>query len=135
MTACVLRFAVPPERLEQDVSRYMEPEIGPTWPQEPHDVVLCDLKPELEGQTHAKPVMKQLEARGFAVFKNKSTTLGALQTHTEWNDAYLEVYSQIYTCVMPVLTFCTCRKQLSTLPLPNPPCFPLNSMFVQNAQS
>lgn len=91
MTACVMRFAVPPEGLAIDVSRYMEPEVGPTWPQEAHDVVLHDLKPELQGPDGTELAMKQLESRGFAVIKNSSKTLGPLESHTEWNTAYLEV--------------------------------------------
>lgn len=90
MTACVLRFAVPPERLGHDASRYMEPEVGPTWPQEVHKVVLNDLKPELENPENAAPLMEQLEARGFAVLRNKSTTLGSLVSQSEWNAAYLK---------------------------------------------
>lgn len=90
MTACVLRFAVPPERLGHDVSRYMEPDIGPAWPQEAHEVVLNDLRSELENPGNAEPLMKQLETRGFAVVKNKSTTVGSLRSQSEWNAAYLE---------------------------------------------
>lgn len=90
MTACVLRFAIPPECLEHDASRYMEPDIGPTWPQEAHEVILNDLKPELENPDKAEPVMKQLETRGFAVVKNKSKTVGSLESQSEWNAAYLE---------------------------------------------
>jgi hypothetical protein len=91
MTTCVLRFAVPPERLDHDVSRYMEPEIGPTWPQEVHDVVLHDLKPELQNPEKAQPLMKQLDSRGFALLKNESKTLGLLDSQGQWNAAYLEV--------------------------------------------
>jgi hypothetical protein len=90
MTACVLRFAVPPERLGHDASRYMEADVGPTWPQEAHNVVLNDLKPELENPEKADSPMKQLESRGFAVLKNKSTALGSLQSQSDWNAAYLE---------------------------------------------
>jgi hypothetical protein len=91
MTACVLRFAVPPERLELDVSRYLEPEIGPTWAQEAYDITLIDLKPELLSPEHAEPLTAQLQSRGFAVLKNKSATLGSLKSQAEWNAAYLEV--------------------------------------------
>lgn len=91
MTTCVLRFAVPPERLEQDVSRYLEPEIGPTWPQEAHEVVLHDLKPEIHNEEKAGCLAKQLESRGFAVLKNISQTVGSLESQAEWNAAYLEV--------------------------------------------
>lgn len=94
MTACVLRFAVPPERLEIDVSRYMETDIGPTWPQEEREVVLLDLKPELQNAEKAEPLMKQLDSRGFAVLKNKSNSLGSLHGQAEWNAAYLEVSSE-----------------------------------------
>lgn len=90
MTTCVLQFAVPPERLGHDVSRYMEPGIGPTWPQEAHDVVLNDLKSELENTGNAEPLKKQLETRGFAVVKNKSTTVGLLESQSQWIAAYLE---------------------------------------------
>jgi hypothetical protein len=90
MTACVLRFAVPPERLELDVSRYMEPEIGPTWPQEEREVVLLDLKPELQNTEKAESPMKQLDTRGFAILKHKSNALGSLQAQADWNAAYLE---------------------------------------------
>jgi hypothetical protein len=90
MTACILRFAVPPERLGHDASRYMEPDVGPTWPQETQEVVLNDLKQELENPKTADPLMKQLESRGFAVLKNKSTTLGSLRSQSDWNAAYLE---------------------------------------------
>ena len=90
MTACVLRFAVPPERLGHDASRYMQPDIGPSWPQEAHKVVLNDLKSELENAENAKPLMEQLETRGFAVVKNKSNTVGSLESQSEWNAAYLE---------------------------------------------
>lgn len=89
MTACVLNFAVPPERLGKDVSDYMQPDVGPTWPQEAHKVVLHDLKAELEGVQKADTPMKQLEARGFAVLKNRSNALGSLATQAEWNEAYL----------------------------------------------
>ena len=94
MTACVLRFAVPPERLGHDASRYMQPDIGPSWPQEAHKVVLNDLKSELENAENAKPLMEQLETRGFAVVKNKSNTVGSLESQSEWNAAYLEETSR-----------------------------------------
>lgn len=107
MTTSVLRFAVPPERLELDAARYLEPEIGPTWPQEAHEVVLHDLKPELEDRTKAEPLAKQLESRGFAVLKNKSQMLGSLQSQAEWNDAYLEVGFAQTNCTRLLLTWCT----------------------------
>lgn len=91
MATSVLQFAVPPGRLDMDVSRYLEPEIGPTWPQEPHEVVLIDLKPELENPEKNLPLMEQLESRGFAVLKNKSQTLGKLESKAEWNADYLQV--------------------------------------------
>lgn len=97
MTACILRFAVPPERLGHDASKYMEPEIGPTWPQEAHDVVLNDLRPELQNPETAGSLMEQLDSRGFAVLKHKSQTLGPLDAQTEWNAAYLEV--SVYYCL------------------------------------
>jgi hypothetical protein len=93
MTTCILRFAVPPERLGHDPSYYMQPDIGPTWPQESHKVVLNDLKPELKDPEKAQPLMEQLESRGFAVLKNKSQALGSLQSQSEWNTSYLEVSS------------------------------------------
>lgn len=91
MTACVLSFAVPPERLGCDASIYMEPEIGPTWPQEAHEVILNDLKSELQSPEKAEPLMKQIATRGFAVIKNKSKTMGSLASQEEWNANYLEV--------------------------------------------
>lgn len=91
MTTCILRFAIPPERLDYDVSLYMEPEIGPTWPHEKYNVVLNDLRPELQNPETAEPLMKQLESRGFAVLKHKSEALGSLETQAEWNTAYLAV--------------------------------------------
>ncbi|KAK6073415.1 methyltransferase [Seiridium cupressi] len=95
MTACVLRFAVPPERLGHDVARYMEPAIGPTWPQETHQVILQDLKPELQNAENIKPLEEQLQSRGFAVLKNKSKTLGSLESQADWNAAYLEETAQM----------------------------------------
>lgn len=89
MTACVLHFAVPPERLGHEPSYYMQKDIGPTWPQEPHQVVLNDLKPELQSEKTTS-AMNQLENRGFAVLKNSSQTLGTLQDQKNWNAAYLE---------------------------------------------
>jgi hypothetical protein len=94
MTTCTLTFAVPPERLGHDAIRYMEPEIGPTWPQEAHEVVLNDLKPELQNSETQQPLMKQLDTRGFAILKNKSKTLGSLESQGEWNSNYLEVSLQ-----------------------------------------
>ena len=93
MTACVLSFAIPPERLDHDASKYLQPEIGNTWPLESHDVQLNDLKPELQDPTRAAPVMKQLEQRGFAVLKNKSKA-GSLETQSQWNAEYLEDTAQ-----------------------------------------
>jgi hypothetical protein len=93
MTTCTLTFAVPPERLGHDASRYMEPEIGPTWPQEAHEVTLHDLKPELENVAESQPLMTQLDTRGFAVLKDKSKTLDTLESQGEWNAKYLEVDS------------------------------------------
>jgi hypothetical protein len=108
MTTCVLRFAVPPERLGHDASRYMEPEIGPTWPQETHQVLLQNLKSELQNPEKADPLMKQLETRGFAVAKNKSHTMGSLASQAEWNAAYLEV--RVVLCRIILIV---CRKQPS----------------------
>ena len=120
MTACVLSLAGPPERLEYDVSRYMEPDLGPTWPQEAHQVFLNDLKPELQNPEKAEPLMKQLESRGFAVLKKKSKSLGSLESQAEWNSAYLEVKSSTSSYTKLVLTYCTYRKQLSKrTPPPN----------------
>jgi hypothetical protein len=96
MTACVLRFAVPPERLGHDASRYMEPEIGPTWPHEAHDVVLNDLRSELQSPEKSEPLMKQLESRGFAILKHRSQALGPLNAQAEWNAAYLDVSLYLY---------------------------------------
>lgn len=90
MTTSVLSFAVPPHRLGHDVSKYMDPDLGPSWPLEPCNVILNDLRPELESKEKA-PVMEQLEARGFAIFKHKSETLGTLEKQTDWNASYLEV--------------------------------------------
>jgi hypothetical protein len=91
MTTSILNFAIPPERLEIPASRYLEPELGPTWPQEAHEVILNDLKPELQNPEKAAPLMNQLESRGFAVIKNESRTLGPLQSKANWNADYLEV--------------------------------------------
>ena len=100
MTTCTLTFAIPPERLGHDASRYMQPEIGPTWPQESHKVALLDLKPELQDTKNAEPLMKQLDRRGFAVLKDKSKTLGSLDSQNEWNAPYLEVSVQSRSTAM-----------------------------------
>ena len=91
MTACVLSFAVPPERLGHDASRYMEPEIGPTWPQEAHEVIVNDLRPELQNPEKTASLMDQLNSRGFAVLKHSSQALGSLETQAEWNAACIDV--------------------------------------------
>lgn len=91
MTTGLLHFSIPPERLGHDAARYLDPEIGPSWPLESHKVTLYDLKPELETPDESKTLMDQLNSRGFAVLKNKSDSLGTLQDQTEWNAAYLEV--------------------------------------------
>ena len=85
-----MHFAVPPERLGHEPSYYMQKDIGPTWPQEPHKMVLNDLKSELTNGNE-KSSLEQLEARGFAVLKNSSKTLGTLQDQKSWNASYLEV--------------------------------------------
>ncbi|OAA56711.1 Amino acid/polyamine transporter I [Niveomyces insectorum RCEF 264] len=92
MTTCVLSFAVPPDRLGHDPARYME--VGPTWPQEQREVVLHDLKQELD-QEKCKSPMDQIESRGFAVVKNQSKTLGPLEQQEQWNAAYLEETVQL----------------------------------------
>ena len=91
MTTCVLSFAVPPENLGHDASRYMQLEIGPTWPQEAHEVIVNDLRPELQNEEKTPSLMYQLDSRGFAVLKHSSQALGSLETQAEWNAAYIEV--------------------------------------------
>ena len=92
MTASVLHFSIPPERLGHDESIYLNPNVGPTWPLEAHEIMLQDLKHELAGPT--RPLMEQLESRGFAVLKNKSEKAGALMAQQEWNASYLEETKQ-----------------------------------------
>lgn len=91
MTTAILSFAVPPSSLPHDASLYETPEIGPTWPQEPHDVILNDLKPELLSPGGAKPLMKQLESRGFAIVNCESEVMGTLERQGEWVGGYLYV--------------------------------------------
>ncbi|KAF2637124.1 hypothetical protein P280DRAFT_552563 [Massarina eburnea CBS 473.64] len=95
MTACVVRFAVPPERLERDASEYMTTEIGPTWPQESHKIILNNLNPERQTPGKAASPIRQLESKGFAILKDKSTSLGALHAQEKWNTAYLEETAQM----------------------------------------
>jgi hypothetical protein len=78
----------------------MDPIVGPTWPQETHQVVLKDLKPELENEASSTSPMDQLEARGFAALKNTSTTLGPLENQELWNAAYLEVSCTDFALVL-----------------------------------
>ncbi|KAI0470549.1 hypothetical protein GGR56DRAFT_133773 [Xylariaceae sp. FL0804] len=93
MTAATLHFSIPPERLDHDASIYLQPEVGPKWPLEAHDVTLGDLKPELSRPTAS--VQSQLDSRGFAVLKNKSPTVGSLESQQDWNEAYLEETKQM----------------------------------------
>ncbi|KAH7063837.1 hypothetical protein BKA63DRAFT_526273 [Paraphoma chrysanthemicola] len=95
MTASVLSFAVPPARLDRDASDYMTKELGPMWPQESCEVILEDLKPELQSPKKARSLLTQLSQRGFAVCKNKSERLGTLQLQDEWTEAYLEETAQM----------------------------------------
>ncbi|KAH8591312.1 hypothetical protein B0O99DRAFT_632435 [Bisporella sp. PMI_857] len=91
MTTGTLQFAIPPERLGRDPSIYLNPEIGPSWPQEPYEVTLQDLKAELENAENAKP----LDSRGFAILRNRSESLGPLKLHEIWNADYLEETKQM----------------------------------------
>lgn len=91
MTSATLRFSVPCDVLGKDPSVFLQPDIGPTWPQEPHEVTLHDLKPELKYPEKAKSPIAQLDSRGFAVLKAKSKVLGSLAQQKEWNAAFLAV--------------------------------------------
>jgi hypothetical protein len=92
MTASILHFSIPPERLGHDESIYLDPDVGPTWPLEAQKVMLQDLRHELKEPS--KSLMEQLESRGFAVLKNRSDKAGALTAQQEWNAAYLEETKQ-----------------------------------------
>lgn len=83
-TTATLHFSIPAARLDHDVSRYLDPAIGPTWPLEPFEVELADLRAE-----EATGVVEGLEGRGFAVLKHESAALGGLRESEEWNPAYL----------------------------------------------
>ncbi|KAH7037552.1 uncharacterized protein B0I36DRAFT_67674 [Microdochium trichocladiopsis] len=100
-TRALLHFAVPPCRLGHDPARYLDPEVGPSWPLEAHDVGLYDLRSELDGCSSSssssssssvptKTVMEQLETRGFGALRHKSGALGSLAEQDVWNAAYLE---------------------------------------------
>ncbi|KAF2027950.1 hypothetical protein EK21DRAFT_70797, partial [Setomelanomma holmii] len=85
MTACVLSFAVPPERLDRDVSDYMSKDLGPTWPQESCEVIVQDLKPELQSPSSAQSLLSQLDSRGFAETSHMiKEQLGADEVYV-WN--------------------------------------------------
>ena len=95
MSAATVSFSVPCHVLGRDPAEFLKPEVGPTWPQEQHEVTLHDLKVELEHPETAASPMDQLDTRGFAVFKSNSEALGPLAEQKQWNAAYLEV-SQSY---------------------------------------
>jgi len=88
MTTATINFAIPCEVMGRDPAEFLLPDIGPTWPQEPHEVTLQDLKPELENP--AKSPMEQLDSRGFAVVKSQGVSIGSLAQQKEWNKAFLE---------------------------------------------
>jgi len=93
MTTATMNFSIPCEVMGRDPAEFLLPDIGPTWPQEAHEVTLQDLKPELENPEKAKSPMEQLDARGFAVLKSKGLAKGPLAQQKEWNKAFLEVCS------------------------------------------
>lgn len=96
MTTATMNFSVPWEALGRDPADFLRPEIGPTWPLEAHEVVLRDLKPELENPEKASTPMEQLDSRGFAVVKRKGVTIGPLGQQKDWNKAFLQVFSMSF---------------------------------------
>jgi len=95
MTAVTLHFAVPPNELDHDPSWYLEsPENGTKWPLEPSEVLLQDLRPEMDSNSSSlmgQSIMEQLERRGFAAFRSPSSAAGPLLNSETWNANYLEV--------------------------------------------
>ncbi|KAL8291265.1 hypothetical protein RQP46_002243 [Phenoliferia psychrophenolica] len=68
-----VHFAVPPSRLGHSADVYMDPLVGPTWPQEP----------------------VELEKTGFALLRHESKAMGPLRDSEAWNDEYLEETSGV----------------------------------------
>jgi hypothetical protein len=123
MTAATLHFSIPPERLDHDASVYLNPDMGPKWPLEAHDVVLQDLRPELD-DAKASP-QEQLEARGFALLKHKSDALGPLVEGDKWNAAYLEVRP----CLRPACEFTTDQASSRKPKSQSNPHLPLDTLI------
>jgi hypothetical protein len=101
----------------RDPAEFLLPDIGPTWPQEAHEVTLHDLKPELENLENAECLMEQLDSRGFAVIKSKGGAKGPLAQQKEWNKAFLEVcrmpfvFLRLYVIIqMLIASICRPRK-------------------------
>ncbi|KAK4702295.1 hypothetical protein P7C70_g3928, partial [Phenoliferia sp. Uapishka_3] len=88
-----IHFAIPPSRLGCSVDKYLDPSIGPSWPQEPFEVKLGSLRDALSDEIISP--MEQLETRGFAVMKHKSETLGTLENADSWNADYLKETSEL----------------------------------------
>jgi hypothetical protein len=105
MTTATMNFAIPCEVMGRDPAEFLLPDIGPTWPQEAHEVTLYDLKPELENPEKVKPLMEQLDARGFAVIKSKDMAKGPLAQQKEWNKAFLEVCRMPFVLLDFMLSF------------------------------
>lgn len=81
--------------LGRDPADFLSPDIGPTWPQEAHEVILHDLRPELEYPEKVASPMEQLDSRGFAVVRNKNVRTGPLADQKEWNKDFLDVCTHI----------------------------------------
>ncbi|KAH8879770.1 hypothetical protein GQ53DRAFT_23822 [Thozetella sp. PMI_491] len=90
MTTATISFAVPCDILGKDPAVFLQPDVGPTWPQEQREVTMHDLRPELEHPETARTPLEQLETRGFAAVRIESEALGPLARQKEWNAAYLE---------------------------------------------
>lgn len=87
-----VHFAVPPSRLGHDAVRYMDPAIGPSWPQEPFEIQIRDLREDV-GQSR-ESMVNQLERTGFAVLKHHSDAMGKLLDSEHWNEEFLKVRHQ-----------------------------------------
>ena len=102
MTAVTLHFAVPPSRLDHDPSWYLESvDNGMKWPLEPSEVLLQDLRPELDDMSRSiesRSIMGQLESRGFAAFRSPSPSAGPLLNAEDWSAEYLEVSTATLCC-------------------------------------
>lgn len=96
MTTATINFAIPCHVLGKDPAVFLEPLVGPTWPQEQHEVILHDLRPELQNPETAKTPMEQLDSRGFALVKFKSNVMGPLAQQKEWNKSFLEVSYSVF---------------------------------------